>query len=424
MSNPAVAVGSAGPSDPERAALSDITYRWDRLQGLARGILEVCWQTVALLVAIRFFHANEDQKSLIASGQGIGMLLSLVLVPMLGRLPLSLSKVLASLWLAVAAFLLLIIAAPNLWLFLIGTTLAQILVAQSSQLATQLYATNYRPWERGRRVSAVFIVAAISSIIFGYVAGEVLDWHLPAYPFIFLVAVVAALVTAYAYSRIPTGEPRTQQTGRALSNLSLAWRDRTFGLILVGWMFMGLGNLMMLPLRVEYLANPIYNMNVNNAQVALILNGVTNGCRLLSTWGWGILFDRYNMVYVRVSVNMLFALSVLLFFFTHNLWFIALGAGVFGIAQGGGNIIWTLWVTKIAPPEKVGAYMSVHGFSTGLRATVAPFFAYWAALEMGMENAALLSMGLIVFSTIFFLPMRRVIDQPVPGVAKERQITL
>ena len=38
--------------------------------------------------------------------------------------------------------------------------------------------------------------------------------------------------------------------------LGYAKQDRLFRRVLISWMLLGFGNLMMLPLRVEYLANP------------------------------------------------------------------------------------------------------------------------------------------------------------------------
>ena len=43
------------------------------------------------------------------------------------------------------------------------------------------------------------------------------------------------------------------------------------------------------------------------------------------------------------------------------------GAIIFGISYGGGDVAWSLWVTKFAPPERVADYMSIHTFLTGAR---------------------------------------------------------
>ncbi|NDF01570.1 MAG: hypothetical protein EB034_25395, partial [Verrucomicrobia bacterium] len=49
----------------------------------------------------------------------------------------------------------------------------------------------------------------------------------------------------------------------------------------------------------------------------------------------------------------------------------ALGAVIFGVSNAGGDVAWSLWVTKFAPPERVADYMSVHTFFTGVRGVAA-----------------------------------------------------
>ena len=44
---------------------------------------------------------------------------------------------------------------------------------------------------------------------------------------------------------------------------------------------------------------------------------------------------------------------------------------IFGISNAGGDVAWSLWVTKFAPPNRVADYMSVHTFFTGVRGVMA-----------------------------------------------------
>ena len=208
------------------------------------------------------------------------------------------------------------------------------------------------------------------------------------------------------YTRIPSPEISSLKVGQLRANLRLPFRDRLFGLMLLAWMFMGLGNLMMIPLRVEYLANPLYGINASNETVSLLLITVVSIARLLSTKIWGAAFDRFNIITVRCLLNLTFVASIVTFFSSTNIWQIGIGAALLGAAFGGGGVMWTLWVTKVAPPDQVSAYMSMHTFTTGLRMTVAPFLGY-AALAMGSPQiAATIACGLIVTSTIIFLRLR------------------
>lgn len=67
---------------------------------------------------------------------------------------------------------------------------------------------------------------------------------------------------------------------------------------------------------------------------------------------------------------------------------LALGAVIFGVANAGGDVAWSLWVTKFAPPERVADYMSVHTFFTGVRGVAAPLIAFHLVGTMGMVPMA------------------------------------
>jgi MFS family permease len=87
----------------------------------------------------------------------------------------------------------------------------------------------------------------------------------------------------------------------------------------------------------------------------------------------------------------------------------------FGIALGGGKILWSLWVTKIAPAEKSPAYMSIHMALTGARGTLAPFIGYWILSQFHAQAVARSGILLIVIACIAFECIRhhpRIQSQP------------
>jgi predicted MFS family arabinose efflux permease len=167
---------------------------------------------------------------------------------------------------------------------------------------------------------------------------------------------------------------------------------------------------MMIPIRVEYLANPIYGINASNAQISMLLISVVLLFRVISTKFWGLLFDSVNVVNLRIILNTVFAASICSFFFTTNIWLIGFGCALLGTGFGGGGILWTLYVTKIAPPDKVASYMSVHGFLTGVRMAAAPFIGYTIVQYTHPAFAAWVALVLIGISIILFLPLRPLID--------------
>lgn len=388
-----------------------ITYFWDRIRGGGQGIIETCWRVFALLIAIRVFQADESIKQFIPVGLGIGFLLTPLTLALASRSERSISLFLGTVGLGIAAGLTTMIFAPSITVFVGGVMLAQICAAQGVPLITHLYARNYRPNERGGRLATTFLIGSLLAAIYGYLGGELLDWHVAAYPLVFGIGAAAALLSAFAMARIPA-EPASRLTARnPLRSLAVVWEDKLFGVILIAWMLMGLGNLMQVPLRVEYLANPAYGINASNAQISALMVSTVLGFRLLSTKIWGWLFDRLNVITLRISLNLVFIASIATFFFTESLWLMAVGSALMGTAFGGGGIMWNLYVTKIAPPQKVATYMSVHSFMTGIRMTAAPFLGY-AIMEISHPStAAYFAMCLIGISTLIFLPLRPILQK-------------
>lgn len=390
--------------------IAERTYFWDRFRGAGQGLTETCWQVFALLVAIRVFEADESIKQFIPAGLGIGFLLSPIGLGIANRLNLRISRIISILWIAVAVALAGMTLAPGVFLFVFFIALAQIVASQGIPMMTHLYSTNYPSNMRGGRLSTTFVIASSVGIGFGYLGGELLDWNVGYYPAIFSVGIAAALLAAFSTWHIPSEMAWTLQSRNPLRSMAIAWQDRLFGLMLTAWMLMGLGNLMMIPIRVEYLANPAYGINASNTQISALLISTVLAFRLISTKIWGFFFDRINVVVLRISLNLVFAASIIFFFFTDQLWLIAIGCALLGTAFGGGGILWALYVTKIAPPEEISSYMSVHSFLTGVRMAIAPIIGYSVTEYTHPVFAAWIALVLIGLSTIIFLPLKPLID--------------
>ena len=112
---------------------------------------------------------------------------------------------------------------------------------------------------------------------------------------------------------------------------------------------MGIGNLITIPLRVEYLANPVHGLNLSNTMILIITMVVPLICRVLSTPFWGWAFDNFNLAFVRIYINLFFLLGLFCYFQTHNLLLLIISSAMIGTATGGGTMAWALWVTKVAP---------------------------------------------------------------------------
>jgi len=166
----------------------------------------------------------------------------------------------------------------------------------------------------------------------------------------------------------------------------------------------GFANLMMLPMRIEYLGNPAHGLARSAAEIAFLTGVVPNLARLVMNPVWGWLFDRTNFFALRIVLNCGFALGILAFFTSDTTTGLIMGAIIYGISTAGGDVAWGLWVTKFAPPGRVADYMGVHTFLTGIRGIAAPAVAFQLVQHFALSSLGWFSAILIVISTLLLLP--------------------
>jgi MFS family permease len=383
----------------DRAA---ITYRFDVLRAPFYGILEAGWGTFALVIAIRHFEAPETYKAFIAGAWPMGFLLTPLTLYILAKLR-SRPSLASGFMFALSALLMIgATLVQSLSLFTLFIITSQMATGQQGPLALQIYAENYAPSERGSRMTTPFILTALSAILFSLLGGWLLDASIRYYQILFTIMVLAAAASAWATCKIPSAPLSTEHVGNPWQNISLIWKDRFFGYLLSSWMLLGLGNLITMPIRIEYLANPDYGINADNTTIAFLLLVVPASARILSTKMWGRVFDKLHLITTRNLLNIFFLLGIGGFSFTKNLVILTFAMILVGLATGGGKIIWSLWVTKIAPEEKASSYMTIHMALTGIRGTLAPFIGYWILSRSAPTHVAIVGMILIALSIVLF----------------------
>ncbi len=389
------------------ASKAEKTYRFDILRSLCYGVLEAGWSTFALVIAIRYFEAPETYKSFIAGAWSMGFLLTPLTLYLVAKLRGRPNLACACMFGTSAVLMVGATFAQSLLLFTALVILSQIATAQQGPLILQIYSENYTAKERGSRMTTPFILTALTAILFSFVGGWLLDLSIEYYRILFGCIILAAAAAAWSVGQMPSHPLTTEHVGNPWQNLSLMWKDRFFGYLLGSWMLLGMGNLITLPIRVEYLANPDYGINADNTTIAFLVLVVPATARMLSTKLWGGVFDRMHLMTTRNLLNVFFLMSLSCFFFTKNIYLLTLGMVLLGFAMGGGKIVWSLWVTKIAPAEKVASYMSIHMALTGFRGTLAPFIGYWILSKSAPPNVAVVGMVLIILSSLLFELVRQ-----------------
>jgi MFS family permease len=379
------------------------TYRFERWRAVANGALEMAGSTFLLLIVVRWPGVTAWEKALVAGGGSAGLLLSPLVVWYVSRQGWTttwaasvLSFFGALVFLGMAAF-------PILPLYVVGCVVTMACASASVPLMTQVYQENYPASDRGRLFSRAIMIRIGTAAVFSDLAGRGLAasndprWLL-------VVFAVAFAGAGYCLSRVPS-RPLVKEAGshpfRAMRYIRL---DPLFRRTLICWMLMGVANLMMLPLRVEFLANPKYEQNLDVVTIALFVGVVPNMVRFILSPIWGMIFDRMNFFALRVILNLGFAAGILAFFTSNSFEGLLLGAVIYGVAGAGGDVAWSLWVTKFAPPDRVADYMSVHTFFTGVRGVLAPVVAFPLAMHWPLSWLAGFCVGLIVIASLLLLP--------------------
>jgi MFS family permease len=388
---------------------------------VAAGIVETASTTFLLLIAVRWFEAGALAKGCVAAGLGLGYVVSPLVVSLVEARRVPVADAASRLSLAAAVALAAAALGPGELLFVLASMVAVAAAGAMSPLLTQIYQDNYPDASRGRYFSRTVMIRIVSAAAFSAGAGYVLALNIGYFRALLGAFALALAVSSWCLARVPSTPLHLSGGRHPLRAFRHVRDDRVFRTTLISWMFMGFANLMMLPLRIEYLASPKYQLMLRPDVIALLTGVVPNVARLVMSPIWGRLFDRMNFFVMRMTLNLGFAVGIISFFTSDTMLGFVLAAVAFGISTAGGDVAWTLWVTKVAPPHRVADYMSVHTFFTGLRGLVAPLAGFALASRYPMTTLGWCAAAMILVGTMVLVPdarrgglVRRTSTPPVP----------
>ena len=377
------------------------TQKFDLWRNTCNGIVEASFASTCLLVAIRYFEASDTAKSLLASGGAIGFLFAPLFLILIGKSRMPVSKICSALMAFTAIFILISAISPSAWFYVICVLLGCILAVQVPSMMVHVYSNNYSPNEKGGRISGNLMLSSAAGGATALVIGLILDLDLGFFKLIAFGTFLICLGTAYFHLKIPSKPLESDSLG-LFKNLLQATKDRLFLWMLSGLMLTGIGVMLTIPIRVEYLVNPAYGLNFSNTLILCITMVVPLVTDVSSTPIWGRAYDKFNLAYVRAFADIFFVLGLFLFFQSKSLPLLCFASALIGTGVGGGTLVWTLWVTKVAPKGSESTYMSLHLFLTGMRGLPAPFLGYWILTNLGPSavswgSAILITLGCLVF---------------------------
>jgi hypothetical protein len=380
------------------------TFRYEALRAVASGVVETASTTFLLIIAVQWFQAGAFAKGCIAAGLGLGYLISPAIVALVKHLRVPVTIAAARMAFGGGLAMLAAAAVPRLPVFTLASLLSLAAAGGLIPLLTQVYQDNYPPAARGRLFSRTVMIRIVAAAAFSWLAGVWLAGEIANFRPLLVAFALAFFFSAWCLYRIPSAPLAEAGAANPLRMFATLGHDRAFRTTLVSWMFMGFANLMMLPLRIEYLANPRYGLALSADMIALLTGVVPNVARLAMSPVWGWVFDRANFFVLRMVLNLGFALGIVSFFASDTTPGLVLAALTFGVSVAGGDVAWSLWVTKVAPADRVADYMSVHTFFTGLRGLAAPMLGFALVTRWSMASMGLVAAGFILVATVMLIP--------------------
>ncbi len=378
-----------------------LTYRWDRIRGIGAGINEAVVGTFILYIAIKVYEAPNASKAFLMSAGSIGMLMTPIFLWFATRLNVFCNRACAF-YTAFTAFTLTVtLFTNNLETYLICAMIALFLSPQGAVMMMQIYAKNYESGERGRRLSSFQMISHASVILTVYFCGKALDADLAYYKWVLFCSVLGFALASLSYSRMPSDRLSMPAGHRPWHNFSLLWKDKTFGLLLVIWLTIEMGNFMTMPIRMEYLVNSQYGINLSGTQAGMLLKSIPLILSFITVKFWGAFFDRFNYIKTRLLASCCMAVSIGLFFASESLTWLIISSVLFGIAEGGGRLVASLWITKVAPNDKVANYLSVYTAASGIRGIIAPFSGYALLSATSPQVVGVAAIAIIAIASLF-----------------------
>ena len=384
------------------------TFILDNLRAWPGGCLETLAMTFVVLIAVRVFEADAWQKATLVAASSCGLLLSLFPVQLVRRTGISVNLGTALLWIISAGGLAVaVIGGGSFMVFLPAMVVALLCITLSIPLMSQIYRKHYPDRSRGRLFASTAVVRKASALIVALVFGKVLENDLDNFRLILLIYAICCVLMAGCVLAIKPVYLRRSNQVRLFGALEHLRKDRVFRSLLTSWMILGFGNLLCWSIFVEYVSNPDYGYELTEFTIAFITGSLPEIMFLLTVVIWGVIFDRVNFFLVRMILNVFFMGGVLFYFFGQGMWALCVGISLHGIGRAGGNIAWSLWVTKFAKADQVAEYMSVHTFMCGVRGVIAPFVAFPVIALLGPRVIGGAGFILIMIATLMIWPHLR-----------------
>lgn len=387
--------------------LARVTYFWDRLRGISGGINDAVFGTFVLLIAIRVFDAPNFEKSMITGAIWAGMFLMPVFLWVVSSLRLRCNIACTIYTFITGIFLTVTLFFDSVEYYAVAISLSMIIGIQGYTLLTRILAENYGPESRGRRVGTTVMISGIVFMATSQLFGVLMDKDLGNYVWILALSAAAYYWASFVYYKMPSPRLEKPRSRFPYHTVQLFWKNRVFTVVAILWSLIEFGNYMMIPTRMELVANEQYQVNLSNTQITWLLAIVPLGFSLTTSRSWGRLFDSFRAETIQSAMGVFLVFSILSFFTATNFWWMLAAMAIFGIALGAQKILNQLWITKVVQKESVAEYVSAYSILNGIRGISAPILAYWLMSRYTPAVAGYIAAGIIASGSFGLLLARR-----------------
>lgn len=386
-------------------------FHLELMRAAPSGTIEAFATTFLLLIALRHFGVPTGWKAAIAAAGNAGLLAAPAALSWAARRGIPANVAISRLFAfgAVAAVAPLVF--PTSAVFVVASLVAFGCNGSHWGLIQTIYASAFPATRRGQLLSVTIGVKFATAALVGVGLGKVLGRDAEQWWWAQVLLLVCFVSSAVLVRRLPAAavaEPAGADVHPWHRRMELLRSDRTLRNTLTSWMLMGFANLMMIPLRVEFLANERYGVNATAAKVGLLTVTIPAVLKVALAPVFGWVFDHLPFFVVRIMVNVGFAASIIAFFSGDSTFGLVLGAVIFGVAAAGGDVLWSLWTIRLAAPEHMADYAALHTFTTGIRGVAAPFVGLWLLdHDFGPRSVGTVCAVLILAASAVLIPDMR-----------------
>ncbi|MDR0418469.1 MAG: MFS transporter [Puniceicoccales bacterium] len=381
------------------------TLTFDALRYLFQGALDRELSTILMLTAVSALGASISSKSALKALAIVGST-SMIFTPMLQQLVDRFcwdSMKISALYFTLMGIAFFCAAFVDSWiLFFTFMAFAKIFDRQQIPLMIGVYVDNYPRMSRGFNVGIALTCMPIGGMLFASIASYIFAKKPGSLSGLLFLASLLALCCAICFLKIPIRKVVSKPYPPFRDSFKLIFQDRVFATILLLYSFIAIANQMTLPLRVEYLASHRHGLDISYGGIVAIFGIIQPLASVVSGPFWGKLYDRVSLITMRQCVTICFLIGIPLFFATDNLTTIYLASVLLGIGRSGGVIFWSLWISAIAPRDRVNEYMGANAAIMGLRDALSPILGYFLLEFAGPFVVGVVAFILLTFSMFGF----------------------